>query len=186
MKKFLMLMLVLTLVFGFSSVMMAEDDMELSWGPKPNPSCTKNLEISAYVPFYASIDLPASLKLDFTDKTCLGDGQHPSQSVDLTVRTNGWAQLTGKLQPLTFTYGSGSNKEVNILPTTVWINQKQGNASFMTLVGASEGTKDLPSTNKSGKGKNEYTVKVQADLDLVEKYATGTYNGKLTITVAQK
>ena len=193
MRKLMMFVLVLALVFSLSSVMFAEDvDAVPNHGggkPKPQiPECRiGTVDIKAKVPFYASVEVSKG-KLQFNFKEGCYDEQNATLSDDVTftIKTNWQANVEGKLEGLKHTE-HGINDEIQ---TTAAIRHNQGKGKpkplWMTLSskGSKTLTKDLPGTgHASGRGTRNFDATIEAKLGKLDEQAMGEYKGKLTLTV---
>ena len=192
MRKLMMFVLVLALVFSLSSVMFAEDvDAVPNHGggkPKPQiPECRiGTVDIKAKVPFYASVEVSKG-KLHFNFNEGCYDEQNAtlSDNVKFTIKTNWQANVEGKLEGLKHTK-RGIDDEIQTTATIRRIQGKGKPDNWMTLSskGSKTLTKDLPGTgHASGRGTRNFDATIEAKLGKLDEQAMGEYKGKLTLTV---
>ena len=192
MRKLMMFVLVLALVFSLSSVMFAEDvDAVPNHGggkPKPQiPECRiGTVDIKAKVPFYASVEVSkGNLQFNFNEGCYDEQNATLSDNVKFTIKTNWQANVEGKLEGLKHTK-RGIDDEIQTTATIRRIQGKGKPDNWMTL--SSEGskplTKDLPGTgHASGRGTRNFDATIEAKLGKLDEQAMGEYKGKLTLTV---
>jgi hypothetical protein len=192
MRKLMMFVLVLALVFSLSSVMFAEDvDAVPNHGggkPKPQiPECRiGTVDIKAKVPFYASVEVSkGNLQFNFNEGCYDEQNATLSDNVKFTIKTNWQANVEGKLEGLKHTK-RGIDDEIQTTATIRRIQRKGTPNNWMTLSskGSKTLTKDLPGTGLAGgRGTRNFDATIEAKLGELEDQAMGEYKGKLTLTV---
>lgn len=192
MRKLMMFVLVLALVFSLSSVMFAEDvDAVPNHGggkPKPQiPECRiGTVDIKAKVPFYASVEVSkGNLQFNFNEGCYDEQNATLSDNVKFTIKTNWQANVEGKLEGLKHTK-RGIDDEIQTTATIRRIQGKGTPNNWMTLSskGSKTLTKDLPGTGLAGgRGTRNFDATIEAKLGELEDQAMGEYKGKLTLTV---
>lgn len=192
MRKLMMFVLVLALVFSLSSVMFAEDvDAVPNHGggkPKPQiPECRiGTVDIKAKVPFYASVEVSkGNLQFNFNEGCYDEQNATLSDNVKFTIKTNWQANVEGKLEGLKHTK-RGIDDEIQTTATIRRIQGKGKPYNWMTLSskGSKTLTKDLPGTGLAGgRGTRNFDATIEAKLGELEDQAMGEYKGKLTLTV---
>lgn len=192
MRKLMMFVLVLALVFSLSSVMFAEDvDAVPNHGggkPKPQiPECRiGTVDIKAKVPFYASVEVSkGNLQFNFNEGCYDEQNATLSDNVKFTIKTNWQANVEGKLEGLKHTK-RGIDDEIQTTATIRRIQRKGTPNNWMTLSskGSKTLTKGLPGTgHASGRGTRNFDATIEAKLGKLDEQAMGEYKGKLTLTV---
>ena len=192
MRKLMMFVLVLALVFSLSSVMFAEDvDAVPNHGggkPKPQiPECRiGTVDIKAKVPFYASVEVSkGNLQFNFNEGCYDEQNATLSDNVKFTIKTNWQANVEGKLEGLKHTK-RGIDDEIQTTATIRRIQRKGTPNNWMTLSskGSKTLTKGLPGTGLAGgRGTRNFDATIEAKLGELEDQAMGEYKGKLTLTV---
>ena len=192
MRKLMMFVLVLALVFSLSSVMFAEDvDAVPNHGggkPKPQiPECRiGTVDIKAKVPFYASVEVSkGNLQFNFNEGCYDEQNATLSDNVKFTIKTNWQANVEGKLEGLKHTK-RGIDDEIQTTATIRRIQRKGTPNNWMTLSskGSKTLTKYLPGTGLAGgRGTRNFDATIEAKLGELEDQAMGEYKGKLTLTV---
>ena len=171
MRKLMMFVLVLALVFSLSSVMFAEDvDAVPNHGggkPKPQiPECRfGTVDIKAKVPFYASVEASkGNLQFNFNEGCYDEQNATLSDNVKFTIKTNWQANVEGKLEGLKHTK-RGIDDEVQTTATIRRIQRKGTPNYWMTLSskGSKTLTKDLPGTGLAGgRGTRNFDATIEA------------------------
>lgn len=188
MKKSTILVLVFTLVFGVSSLMMASEIQPDVCEPVCGPM-SGELNITAKVPVYGEVNMPnKSVHLEFL---CGKDNESKMGSAEFTIRSNAYMNVTAGLDALRYTIGN----EVNRISTKAEIKEKKtsrwGGVSWEDFITVE--TKDfksigknMPGTTGSGKGLRNYKVDITGKLGQIEDQAAGLYKGNLKITLAAR
>lgn len=195
MKKILMLVLMLTLVFGFSSVMMAQettaaDPYGHGCGPDPIPSpCLpreKAIDVTVTNPLQGVIELLKDTDLGIFP---CGDNQKLDGDINFKIRSNGYLKVTLDLQQQ-FQSPVGNHK----LPTRATVKKPSGyNPTILTtskqwpgLTDKSQHSFTMTSQN-SGSTPNaarDYILNVAGQTGVIEAQPAGKYTAKVKITVS--
>lgn len=188
MKKSMVFVLVLSLVLGASSLIMASGFEADRCGPGCGPMAG-DLCITARVPVYGEVDLPNTcLHLEFP---CGKDNELKKGTAQFSIRSNAYMHVTAGLSALNYVIDG----EVNKIKTTADIKEKQigfwNTVSWNDFIKVETKSfksvgKNMPGVNGSGKGVRNYKVDITGQLGRIEEQAAGFYNGNLKITLAAR